>query len=437
MNKIKNILVALILPSIIFSQNNPTINAKTKAFVVESVSKLLIENYVFPDTAVKMTNYIKKRFKEGAYDKISNPISFGGTLLKELNSIHTDLHLQLVYDPKKEKQSNNLIATQTKRDDPIKGIIQQNFGLKKVEIFPGNIGYIDMQNFWAAKEFGSETVKAALQFVSNTNALIIDLRTNNGGSGETVALIIGYFFKDSTHINDMYNRTENTTTAFWTHPDSSFNKLTNIPLYILTSKRTFSAAEEFAYDLQCLKRTTTIGEITGGGAHPVFERPVGEGFFIKIPYGRAINPITKTNWETVGVKPDIATTSDKALETAQMKIFDSLIKSTTDSSDLFDLKWQYDLLKANINAVTIDSVTLKKYSGEYGGERSFVYKDGKLFYSRAGGPEFELEPMTKTIMKGKGNAYYKIEFIENTQGQIEQLRAHYQDHRIETADRTK
>ncbi len=320
-------------------------------------------------------------------------------------------------------------------EDRLARVKRANFGLAKVEVLNGNIGYLGLNNFWADDTYGRETVRAALKFLEYTNALIIDLRTNGGGSPETVTMICSYFFKDRIHTNDTYNRAENSTIEFWTKPDSTLSTFTTKPIYVLTSNKTFSAAEEFAYNLQNLKRVIIIGEVTGGGAHNTFEQPVGKGFIIHIPYGKAVNAITKTNWEGTGVKPDIEVPASAALATAQLKVFENLIATTKNENELFELKWQLAFVKAMSEHVIIDAATLQKYAGVYG-DRVFIVENGTLFYQRKGKPKFELEPMTKNIMKGKGNQYFKIEFVEDPNGNINSVNAHYQTGMIENAVRT-
>lgn len=401
-----------------------------------NVSQLLLNNYVNQEIAIKMSSYIKQRQKDGAYNTITDPVAFSDLLSNDLYSIYHDGHLSVQYNPALEQLLNTSATESLINNDPPLRNIKANFGLTKVEVLNGNIGYLNLTHFWADKIYGKETVKAALKFVANTNALIIDLRTNGGGSPEAVTLICSYFFEKRIHINDTYSRPANATIEFWTIPDNTLSELTKMPLYILTSNKTFSAAEEFAYDLQCLKRATIIGETTGGGAHNTFERPAGNGFVIYIPYGKAVNAVTKTNWEKVGVKPDIEVSADKALETAEMKVFENLISNTIDKDELYELNWQFELLKAINNPITIDTAILEKYAGIYG-ERTFTYENGKLFYQRTGKPKFELEAMTTNIMKGKGNSYFKLEFVESKDGKVNQVNAFYQDNRTETSMRKK
>ena len=155
-----------------------------------------------------------------------------------------------------------------------------------------------------------------MNFLGNVDAIIFDLRENGGGDPKMVAFVSSYLFAERTHLNDLYNRKENKTTEYWTQ-DVPGKRLVSQPAYVLTSKRTFSGAEEFSYNLNNLKRATIIGETTGGGAHPVSGHKVDDHFGIGVPFARAINPVSKTNWEGTGVEPDVPTPAGEALAVAK------------------------------------------------------------------------------------------------------------------------
>jgi C-terminal processing protease CtpA/Prc len=162
------------------------------------------------------------------------------------------------------------------------------------------------------------TVAAAMDFVAHTDAVIFDLRDNGGGDPQMVALIATYLFDGKEHLNDLYDRKSDKTTQFWTQPSVPGTKVGGAkPVYVLTSSRTFSGAEEFSYDLKNLKRATIVGETTGGGAHPVRGMRVDDHFMVGVPFARAVNPVSKTDWEGTGVEPDVPAKAADALETAQ------------------------------------------------------------------------------------------------------------------------
>jgi C-terminal processing protease CtpA/Prc len=246
-------------------------------------------------------------------------------------AVSKDKHLRVRY-------SYDVLSVEAERREPTKPEIEQSkcstsgsiTDLQKSRGLDGKIGYIDLRGF-NDHEAGAETVAAAMTFLQNTDALIFDLRQNGGGNPAMIALISSYLFGDKpVHLNDLYWRKENKTDEFWTKPESAKIKFPNKDIYVLTSSYTFSGAEEFSYNLKNLKRATIIGETTGGGAHPGGMVRLGDHFGVFIPVGRAINPISKTNWEGTGVEPDIKLPKEQALKTAYLT---ALNKSLTTMKD--------------------------------------------------------------------------------------------------------
>ncbi|MEX2114665.1 MAG: S41 family peptidase, partial [Pirellulales bacterium] len=196
---------------------------------------------------------------------------------------------------------------------------------EKVERLEGNIGYIQLRGFHPA-ELGGKAAAEAMQAVADTDALIIDLCTNGGGAPSMVALVCSYLFgPEPVHLNDLYFRPDDRTHQWWTLPYLPGDRYVGKPVYVLTSERTFSAAEEFAYNLKNLKRATIVGETTGGGANPGGRKRLDDHFTMFLPSGRAINPITKTNWEGTGVTPDVAVPAELALKAAQLAALKAII----------------------------------------------------------------------------------------------------------------
>ena len=167
------------------------------------------------------------------------------------------------------------------------------------------------------KDLTGSTAVAAMNFLSNVDAIIFDLRENGGGDPKMIALISTYLFGKRTHLNDLWERKGDATDQYWTLPYVPGKRLEDKPVCVLTSKQTFSGAEEFSYNLKNLKRATLVGETTGGGAHPVSGHRIDDHFMIGVPFARAINPISKTNWEGKGVEPDVKVTASDALTTAE------------------------------------------------------------------------------------------------------------------------
>ncbi|RPJ67214.1 hypothetical protein DRW07_06675 [Alteromonas sediminis] len=201
---------------------------------------------------------------------------------------------------------------------------RQNYGFTSLEILDKNVGVLDFWGFAAVNALSKQKVSSVMTFLSDVDALIIDLRNNGGGSGEMVHLISSYFVDGKVHLNSLYTRHTDVTQEFWTTPEINNNHLENIPLYILISGETFSAAEEFTYNFQQMKRATIVGEASKGGANPWRWYPLAEDFRIGIPITKAINPVTQSNWEGVGVQSDVDATGKNALDVAYALALDAI-----------------------------------------------------------------------------------------------------------------
>ncbi|HWB28253.1 MAG TPA: S41 family peptidase [Chitinophagaceae bacterium] len=316
MKKLKLLLAgSAVLAWVLPYAQTVTLTNKVKAETVANIARSLTENYVYLDTAKKMAALILEQLNTGAYDTIKTPGVFSNRLTADLLSVYHDGHLSISYNAPAE-DINRGIDTAAENERRLAFRRSVNFGWNKAEILTGNTGYLQIAGFFAPDSAAKAMAEAALCFVSNSNALVIDLRGNMGGSPDMVSYICGFFFARKTHLNDLYTRSSNTTAQYWAVPAGILNRLNQIPIYVLTSHQTFSAGEEFCYDLQTQRRATIIGEATGGGAHPVSPFSAGNGFTSNVPFARAINPITGKNWEGKGVQPDIYCVAGDALNIA-------------------------------------------------------------------------------------------------------------------------
>jgi hypothetical protein len=306
-------------PGLTAADMNMKIDAATRARVIDGAVAKLNEFYVFPDAAKKMAEAVQTRLKSGAYDAITGADDFAATLTDDLRAVSRDKHLGVNFSPQVLPKMD---PGANPEPDPAalarrKAFAQRNnCAFEKVERLPQNIGYLKFNGFMDPEICGP-TVAAAMNFLAHVDALIVDLRENGGGDPKMVAYISSHLFAEPTHLNDLYNRKEDKTTEYWTLRDVPGARLADKPVFVLTSKRTFSGAEEFAYNLKNLKRATIIGETTGGGAHPVSGHRIDDHFMIGVPFARAINPISKTNWEGTGVDPDVKAPASEALDVAK------------------------------------------------------------------------------------------------------------------------
>ena len=318
------LMVPLALSQTRDDQKDLVIDAKMRAEVIDGALKHLNEKYVFPEVAQKMEKRIRERKANGEYDPVTSGRKFAETLTEHLQEVSRDKHLRMFFSAEPMPPPNQGPRSPEERERAIRGPSWRNFGFHKVERLDGNVGLLDLDGFMAP-QMGGETAVAAMNLLANSSALIIDLRHNGGGDPAMVALISTYLFDDPVHLNDIYWRPDDSTRQWWTMqhvPGKRFGR--EKPVYVLTSKRTFSAAEEFTYNLKNLKRAVIVGEVTGGGAHPGGGYPINPHFGIGVPSGRAINPISKTNWEGTGVTPDIEVPADHALKTAYVEALKKL-----------------------------------------------------------------------------------------------------------------
>lgn len=305
------------------------LDAVTRKRVLDSAIAKMAESYVFPDKVPAIAKALRAGLA-GKYRSISDPNAFANAVNADIESAANDRHLQLSWSP-------DPLPPPPDPDKIDPAMLQQmsemmartNFGLPKVEVLDGNIGYLKIDGFMPAQDAG-DTLAAAMAFLKNTDAMIIDLRDNGGGAPGTVAMAVSYFEPPRTLINSFHRRGNPVDDQMWTFPYVPGGRWSaDKPVYILTSKDTASGAEEFAYDLQQLKRGTVVGATTWGGANPGDFVPIDDHFALFLPSGAAVNPISKTNWEGVGVRPDVDVASAEALTTARRLALQKLLEGAS------------------------------------------------------------------------------------------------------------
>ncbi|MGA2132812.1 MAG: S41 family peptidase [Bryobacteraceae bacterium] len=313
--QVANFSLRAIPPGMKASEMHMKIDAAARARVIDGAIANLNEFYVFPETAKKMEDALRAHQKEGDYNAAEDGEVFANLLTDNLQEVSHDQHLRVGFSPAvipKDTPGHDHDDDAGRRTT----LERDNCAFEKVERLPSNIGYLKF-NAFLDPEICGPTAVAAMNFLGNVDAIIFDLRGNGGGDPKMIAFISTYLFDEATHLNDLYNRKEDSTTQYWTLPYVPGKRLASKPAFVLTSKRTFSGAEEFSYNLKNLKRATIIGETTGGGAHPVAGHRLDDHFMIGVPFARAVNPISKTNWEGTGVEPDVKVPADEALDVAK------------------------------------------------------------------------------------------------------------------------
>lgn len=314
-----------------------SLTATERQQVIDGSLNLLQQRYVFPDVARKMADAVRRKAHD--YARIADARQFASQLTADLQAVSQDRHLHVDYSAQAlpVAASDDGQPSEAAQEGMRRRLTRDNFGITGVEVLPGNVGYVKFR-FLASAQWAGNTYAALMNYLAHTDALILDLRYCRGSMPDAIPLLASYFFDDPVHLVSFYDRPANTTTQSWTYAYVPGKRYLNKPLYVLTSRGTFSGGEELAYDLKNLKRATLIGEVTGGGANPGGPVLINDHFSIWVPIGRAISPVTNTNWEGVGVRPDSVVSAPLARHKAHLMALDYLIQQAT-----ADPTWQQQL----------------------------------------------------------------------------------------------
>ena len=437
----KSISILLLLGPVLLLTNNTSLKSSDlpshmeeikidkiyRQKIFKTVKDKMMELYLYPEKAKKMLEKVEDKMKKGEYRKINSLSNFVSQLTEDMLSVYPDGHLRIEELKKTQLERRITDNQKTWWDRRTKEAQYHNFYFRKVEWLPGNIGYLDYRRLEYASLSGP-TATAVMNFFSFSDALIIDLRKNPGGRGDIVQLILSYFFNgERIHYETKINRGKKRREQIWTIPTVPGRLLKDIPIYILTSRQTGSAAEAFAYCLKHLKRATIIGERTAGAAHTT-HRHIFPNLKIAlyIPDGTAISPLTGKDWEGTGVIPNIKTKPAQALNVAYQHALNKLLIKETDKVKIFRLNWIKKEIESKIKPIHLSLADLKKYSGTYG-PRIIYLKDDVLHYRREGREPFPLLPLGKNLFKVKGIEYFRIKFYRDSKGNITKLEGVYDD----------
>jgi hypothetical protein len=355
------------------------LSAAQRAALLEQLAARLDEQYVFPETAGTLVQHLQDRVAAGTFDSLSSPHAFAQGVTAEMFAVTQDHHLRFWFDPEQasaagddEKHGEDLLKRHFQRAR------RANFGFASVERLVGNIGYLDLREL-PPVEVAADVAVGALSFLANTQALIFDLRFNGGGSPEMVQFLISHLFDEwLRELSGIYSRPAKRYTDYWTLAELPGQRMPDVDVYVLTSGMTYSAAEAFAYDLQAMKRATIIGERSRGGAHLVDFQVIGGEFLFTLPVARAVNPLTGSNWEGIGVLPDVEVPQEEALQVAHQLALSRLLEQTSDEDERAFLRWEKDTLQAVLNPVLIDEKLLQQYAGHYG-DKEIILEANALY----------------------------------------------------------
>jgi hypothetical protein len=403
------------------------LQAIDKKMLIDSLCKRLSIFYVSAEKATEITKTLQNNLQNGLYDKLSNPVLFAEKVNEEMRKISKDKHLNLAFDPvgiatQVQSTQNNALENLRKYESQIR---RQSYGLKEIKMLEGNIGYFRIDEF-VSPAYSAENTITALNFLATSNAIILDMRYSKGGDVALIQVIISQLYKKDTtiHLNNFYHRASNTSSSLFTIANLKGTKMPNIPVYVLISKNTFSAAEALAYNLQSLHRATIVGEVSAGGANAGNTEILTNLFSLFLPTEKTINPITGTNWEGVGVIPDVKIEAEKAVEKAQILAAEKIV-NLANGKEKTAYQWTLEVLQAKEKMFKVNSEKLQSYIGVYG-VRTLSVEKNKLYYQRAGKPKIELLPVDETTFYLSTSTDIKLKIVLENQKNVAILLS-YQD----------
>lgn len=332
-----------------------------RAALLDAVVNTL-DNYVFPDIAQQLQADIQQRRQDQGYQAVTSGEQWAEILTLQLQELSGDRQLKVHFSPQPLPHIDSE-APPTSADLAAEADQSslRNFDVNRVERLRGNVGYLELYGF-EPPEFAGAAIAAAMTFITHTQALIIDIRHNRGGSPAMVALLCSYFLPayPAVHLNDLYWRPDDSTRQWWTVPHLEAPRYLDKPVYVLTSQETFSAAEEFAYNLQTLERVTVVGEHTVGGANPGRGYRLNDHFWMFVPVGQSVNPITQGNWADTGIVPDVKVPSELTLHTAHLMALNKLLETAPSGPAFRELQRTMLMVERQLNTRRADLISQLK-----------------------------------------------------------------------------
>jgi hypothetical protein len=373
------LLVLVLFQPACFAQVPPLDLARQQA-VVEKTIQHVRASYVFPDKAQAVEAALRANLRDGRYAALTKVDDFLDALNRDMQVAASDKHLRVVSNPRIVAQLRKEAAGEPE-DDPefLRMLRGSNFRLVKAETLDGNVGYFKFDNF-VEMRFVHDAFVGAMNFLHDTSALVLDLTDNGGGAAETADFLLSYLLPAGTRTGESWDRTTNETTISTVAPAPEVKQRLDVPLYVLVGERTASAAEGVAYTLQQAKRAVVVGSRTKGMANPGRQFVIDDRFFVIVPTILQRNSVSGTNWEGVGVVPDLEAAPEHALDAAMASALGTLADGTADEKEKHRLRFLAEDFGSRISPQAPPSGFLDACLGSYEDGQQIVAMDGRLWY---------------------------------------------------------
>lgn len=403
-----------------FTSAQQKISESEKKMIIDTLCSKLEKLYPIPEKGHSTSSEILKNYEEGKYSDYKVLSEFIQYLNDDLESISKDGHLGILYDPAMAQSIKEEEETGEKGDSygDITAESERwgNYGFKELKILDGNIGYMDLRTFFLLK-YAGKTAVAAMNFFSNCNALIIDLRRNGGGWDDMVTFLATYLINSNEEI--IFSITHSTLDgSYFASKTSDYipgKRLTDIPVIILTSKSTASAAEAFTNIMKHFsKNAMVIGETTAGAENPVDDVLLFGDYILRIPTWQKVYSYDISGWEGKGIKPDISVESQTALNYSHLYLLHKLQDTANDETIKDKYQWYIDGTNAINNPVRVSEKIQQHYEGKYG-NRTILYDNGSLYYQYKGRTKRKMYAITDEYFAIEGYDFFRVKFINENQ----------------------
>lgn len=431
----KSALILLIAVTINAEQNQALTKDEVKT-VVMKVAKHLKDSYVFEKEGQLYYDGLVKELEKKIFDDIKSPGSLASLITDSLDEVFYDAHLSVgYYPPRAGEKAAEELPEALKHKRWLAQKQKENWGFEELKFLEDGLAYTKI-NYFDGSPQAFEKAVAMMGYIDGCTGLVIDLRTTWGGDGRMGLFLSSYFIPGRERwLLSHVNRSEGKNNQEWSLPFVPGKKQEKIPVYLLVSSRTFSAAEAFAYAMKSIDRAVLIGETTGGGAHAGTYKPLGHHLQLFLPAGQILSPITKTNWEGKGVKPHINSSRREALKVAVKEHAKYLNKNDEDKTYSVKLEWQkqhFEALKGKTTKLKAEA--LRNCTGQYADKHRIDILNGSLVYTSPEGKLFSLAYLkddtffAKGVGEGNDEANYRFIFPDFQRSPVKQFNLQYMSH---------
>lgn len=376
------------------SQSAPDkLSAAERGAALNAIVTAFEKSYVFPEMRPRIVERLRAAERSARYST-DDPLVFAERVTEDLRNTSHDKHLSLSFDPSGYAIASNAVGENGGEEALWQRLaLREHHGLTEMRVLGGNVRYLRISRFdWLDDRTGA-VYDEAMRFLKDADAVIIDIRGNGGGAHAPVRYLVSHFM-DPDVLEMSFLEGAEPPAQSRTLEHLPAGRMKGMPLYVLIDLSAASAAEAFAYDVQQFKLGELVGSKTVGAANNNRLLPIAPGFILSISYGRPVHPVSKTNWEGVGVAPSVQASPAQALEVAHSLALQRLsAKQNVSAQDRAEYAWAKAAADARLNPVTIHPARLQGLAARYGAS-NVEYRDGMLWLTRPDREPARLMPMT-------------------------------------------